>query len=79
MIDVNTHEAKTQLSRLIAAVETTHARVRICRNGKPVALLISVDEVKTDPMKRHTELRGVRFHESPTAPLHESDWPTELR
>lgn len=79
MIDVNTHEAKSQLSRLIAAVESQHERVRICRNGKPVAILISVDELKTDPLKRHSELRGVVFHESPTAPLDEHDWPVDAR
>jgi len=51
LIEVNTHEAKSQLSRLIAAVKTKHEQVRICRNGKPVALLISVDAVKSDPLK----------------------------
>jgi len=37
MITVNTHEAKTTLSTLLAAVEERGENVIICRNGKPVA------------------------------------------
>ena len=38
---VNVHEAKTQLSRLLAQVEAGE-EVVIARNGKPVARLVSV-------------------------------------
>ena len=41
MAVVNVHEAKTQLSRLLAQVEAGE-EVVIARNGKPVARLVSV-------------------------------------
>src|SRR5437763_13396892 len=37
MIMVNTHEAKSKLSALLAAIEEKGEVVVICRNGKPVA------------------------------------------
>jgi prevent-host-death family protein len=40
MLSVNTHEAKSRLSELLARVETNQETVVICRNGKPVAELI---------------------------------------
>jgi len=41
MIEVNVHEAKTHLSRLLAQVEAGE-EVTIARNGQPVAKLIAV-------------------------------------
>jgi prevent-host-death family protein len=79
MIDVNTHEAKTSLSHLLALVESGKEKVRICRNGKPVALLIPITADVTDPLTRHPELAGVVFHENPTAALDADDWPAEER
>lgn len=43
MTTVNTHEAKTQLSRLLALVEQGE-EVTIARNGKPIAKLIRIEE-----------------------------------
>ena len=40
MVTVNVHEAKTNLSRLLAQVEAGE-EVVIARNGKPVARLVS--------------------------------------
>lgn len=40
---VNTHEAKTQLSRLLALVEKGEVVV-IARNGKPIAKLTPAEE-----------------------------------
>ncbi|HEY2093298.1 MAG TPA: type II toxin-antitoxin system prevent-host-death family antitoxin [Thermoanaerobaculia bacterium] len=45
MIEVNIHEAKTQLSRLIAKVEQGE-EVIIARAGEPVAKLIRADQPK---------------------------------
>jgi prevent-host-death family protein len=45
MTSVNIHEAKTQLSRLIAQVETGE-EILICRDGKPVAKLIPAPQKK---------------------------------
>jgi prevent-host-death family protein len=41
MTKVNVHEAKTQLSRLLAEVEEG-ATIIIARNGKPIAELVPV-------------------------------------
>jgi len=74
MIVVNTHEAKTRLSALLAAVEERGECVRICRNGKPVAELRPITAVK-DPFQQDPELAGVRFLEDPSLPLNLGDWP----
>ena len=42
MITVNVHEAKTNLSRLLAQVEAGE-EVVIARNGKPVARLVACE------------------------------------
>ena len=74
MITVNTHEAKTRLSALLAAVEERGEWVRICRNGKPVADLRPV-AATTDPLRTNPALAGVKFFEDPTLPLELNDWP----
>ena len=43
MVTVNVHEAKTNLSRLLAQVEAGE-EVIIARNGKPVARLVGVQK-----------------------------------
>jgi prevent-host-death family protein len=48
MIEVNIHEAKTHLSRLLAQVEAGE-EVTIARNGEPVAKLVAVPK---PPKKR---------------------------
>lgn len=74
MIKVNTHEAKTRLSALLAAVEERGEWVRICRNGRPVADLRPVGPAK-DPLRTNPRLARVRFHEDPVRPLSAEDWP----
>lgn len=74
MVVVNTHEAKTRLSALLAAVEERGECVRICRNGKPIAELRPVPAAK-DPLRQNPRLAGVEFLEDPTAPLAAEDWP----
>lgn len=78
MISVNTHEAKTKLSALLAAVEERGEWVRICRNGKPIADLRPVARA-ADPLRTSPKLSGVHFREDPTQPLSETDWPEEAR
>lgn len=77
MILVNTHEAKTRLSALLAAVEEKHEEVMICRNGKPVARLTAIVKPR-DPFKTNPLLK-VTFNEDPTAPLDQDAWPEEYR
>jgi prevent-host-death family protein len=78
MITVNTHEAKTKLSALLAAVEEKGEWVRICRNGKPIADLRPIRKPK-DPLKKNPALMGVVFLEDPTLPISDEDWPSECR
>jgi prevent-host-death family protein len=79
MITVNTHEAKTRLSELLALVEQKHEEVTICRNGKAVAKLVATESEPIDRLKPIPELGPIVFHEDPTAPLDEDAWPEEFR
>ena len=78
MLSVNTHEAKTRLSALLARVEEHGERIMICRNGKPIAELGPI-EVVNDPLVVDPELADVVFVEDPTAPLDGDDWPEDQR
>lgn len=78
MITVNTHEAKTRLSALLAAVETHRETVIICRGGKPVAELRALTSSGIDPLIQHPELAGKIFYD-PTEPAEENEWPESAR
>lgn len=73
MITVNTHEAKTNLSALLKKVEERGERVRICRNGKPIAELTPVRRV-ANPLKQDPKLKVV-FFEDPMLPTDPEGWP----
>ena len=77
MIVVNTHEAKTRLSALLAAVEEGEV-VRICRSGKPVAELRRLRPTR-DPFRPHPTLSKGQILYDPTEPASEEDWPEENR
>jgi prevent-host-death family protein len=77
MITVNTHEAKTKLSALLAAVEEKHETVLICRNGKAVAQLVHLAATR-DRLKPRPSLR-VALHYDPTEPLSENEIPSDYR
>jgi prevent-host-death family protein len=55
MLTVNVHEAKTQLSRLLAAVEAGE-EVVIARSGRPVARLVGL--TAEAPRRRLGSLEG---------------------
>ena len=76
MITVNTHEAKTKLSQLIAEVETNHEIIRICRHGKPVADLVPVS-THTNPLRQYPELNDIQIHYDPAQPMTPDEWPEE--
>lgn len=78
MISVNTHEAKTRLSELLAKVEGQHERVVICRSGKPVAEMIPWEKAG-NPLRQSAKLKKVVFHEDPSRPLDDEDWPESVR
>ncbi len=79
MVTINLYQAKTQFSRLVAAVEKRGERIVVCRNGQPVADLVphTPDSIKTldpDPL-----LVGACFVGDPAAPLNPEDWPEDFR
>ena len=71
----NTHEAKTKLSELLAAVESHGEVILICRNGKPVAELRPVIAPGRSPLSTSPRLQGMRLVEDPALPLDPEDWP----
>jgi len=79
MIVVNTHEAKTRLSELLRLVEERRERVRVCRNGRPVAEIGPISKDIRDPLKQNPRLCGIDFREDPMKPLSDEDWPGEPR
>jgi prevent-host-death family protein len=79
MISINIYEAKTQLSRLVASVETHGERVVLCRNGTPVADIVPHDKRADVTLEPDPELFGARYLADPTAPLGAEDWPEESR
>jgi prevent-host-death family protein len=79
MVTINLYQAKSQFSRLVAAVEQRGERIVLCRNGLPVADLVphsptSIKNLNPDPM-----LAGARFSGNPVAPLDQEDWPKDFR
>ena len=80
MITVNTHEAKSRLSALLAAVEDQGEVVLICRHGKPVAELRAANDrtASPDPLQTHPELTATILYD-PTETAAEDEWPTEAR
>ena len=77
MLNVNMHEAKTQLSALVARVEEKGEIINLCRNGKPVAQILPL-KPKKNPLKMIPSLK-VKFLEDPTKPLDQDDWPEDLK
>lgn len=78
MISINTHEAKTRLSELLAKIEADRETVVICRHGKPVAQMTPWKQSR-DPLRQSAALKKVVFHEDPSLPLDDDDWPAEQR
>lgn len=78
MIAVNTHEAKTRLSSLLADVERKGETVIICRNGVPVAELRAISPTGKNPLEQHRELAGKLFYD-PVEPADEDEWPEAQR
>lgn len=53
MTKVNMHEAKTNLSKLVEAVESgREPEIILARNGKPVARIVPIEQVAVDTSKR---------------------------
>ncbi len=65
-MSVNVHEAKTHLSRLLARVEAGE-RIVIARAGRPIAVLVPVEE----PQRRRPGRERIVIHDDFDAPLEE--------
>ncbi|MBF0386413.1 MAG: type II toxin-antitoxin system prevent-host-death family antitoxin [Candidatus Omnitrophica bacterium] len=79
MVSVNTHQAKTKLSALLAAVQFKGERVIICRHGTPVAELTPFRGVPKDPFHQDPALKKVIFKGSPMDPLDDEEWSRKIR
>ena len=60
---VNIHEAKTKLSALLADIEETGEKVRICRHGNPVADLVPYR--KRSRLAPHAVMSKIRINYNP--------------
>lgn len=78
MIIVNTHEAKTHLSRLLVEMETHHQKIRICRNGKAIADIVPIKETQ-NPLRQNKALMGIKMTYDPTLPLDEDEWGEDIK
>lgn len=81
MIQVNTHEAKTKLSSILAQVEADGEPVLICRNGKAIAQLspVTISHQLLGPP--HADLQPVRTSATfdPATEVSLEDWPEDQR
>lgn len=75
MLVVNIHEAKTNLSSLLAKIEKDGEKVLVCRNGKPIADLVA--HKCTDRLKPHHIMGNIEINYDPVEPLAEDEWPGE--
>ena len=72
---VSVHEAKSQLSALLAEVERTGDEVVICRHRKPVASLVPYR--KRSRLDPHPLAKDVVVNYDPTEPLSDDEWPLD--
>ena len=77
MKTVNTHEAKTRLSSILAEVQSEGEIYVICKNGTPVADL--VPHRKVDRRTPHPVMRKIAIRYDPTEPLDAAEWPEDAR
>jgi len=77
MKTVNVHEAKTNLSGLLAKLERDSESIVICRNGVPVADL--VPHRRTNRIKTHPALSKIKIGYDPVETLSADEWPESDR
>jgi len=77
MIQVNTHEAKSRLSAILAAVEEIGETVIICRNQKPIAELRAIQTGGKAFLPPHPNLQPALVSPDfdPAAGGSVEDWP----
>lgn len=72
MTEVNIHEAKTHLSRLLEKVQQGE-EVVIAKAGKPIAKLVKVEETKPKARRFGTARGTIKFYPGWDDPLTEED------
>ena len=72
MQKLNIHEAKTNLSSVLLAVEKKGETFLICRNGKPVAELIP--HSRRSRLTYHPVLRKIKLGYDPVEDLSDDEW-----
>ena len=70
---VNIHEAKTNLSALLADVESKDEHIIICRSGKPIAKITPIETNKGNRLLVKEELKPLYVKGDLTEPSSE-DW-----
>ncbi len=78
MLLFNIHDAKSNLSGLVADVEMKHEIVMLCRNGKPVAQIVPIQPLGS-ALKHSPKLGKLKLHYNPMEGLAADEWPTEAR
>lgn len=75
---MQSYEAKTRLSQIVAHVEESAEAYVVYRNGKPVADIIPhLDQkARLEPLQ---ELLGAQYVGDPCEGVSEDDWPDALR
>ncbi len=71
MKSVSIHEAKTQLSALISAMEHTREKIIITKHNSAVAELVPIPH--GDRLKPNSELKKIEILYDPTEPT-EEEW-----
>lgn len=66
---VNVHEAKTNLSALLAEMEETGEKVLICRHGEPIADLLP--HRKRNRLEPHPQMSQIHIGYNPVETLSE--------
>lgn len=80
MLTVNVHEAKTNLSSLLAKIEAKNESVIICRNGKPVAeLRKAYGEPRKKTLPPPNLALAIKVNGDPTAPLDADELPEDFK
>ena len=72
MTEVNIHEAKTHLSRLLEKVQQGE-EVVIAKAGKPIAKLVKIEKEKPKPRKFGTARGMIKFYPGWDDPITEEE------
>ena len=79
-IKINTHRAKTELSKLLRQVEETQATYMICRNGKVIAELRPVSQqAEKTPLIPDPQLKRLSYSADAFQSTSNEDWPEDMR